>query len=499
MSGFQWSAASATLVGAGIGALSGFLTAVSLTWWTERKKREQFLVGISRDIERCQGIALITAELPELLNPISFPFIRDVANGSYVHLFTPEERGALLNIHYLLENFLRYQEPEMQIVLDWIRDPQNGQTHRDRYEALQNAAIASLETALRDYARHAYRLLKKQGHYRAKMRSSGEVPLQGDGLDMEPISPIFRSFNEQLAHRIVETDIGLTGYEAFWIASTSALVIRVAHDVLTIPNITKEFLETATPDAVEQVFHSIQAWDRQGRGVKTVEEYSANLLDPAPSMDRTGDPKVRFVVNILAWLFQRPWIIRMAGLLWNQPWLVLGGTYILWRIRDHLPLISRAYVLSGVGGALLVASVGVPLLKVLQPAEAMQAFFELPILRAAVLQAHGVPMDYVHHPEVVRASEEAIRNNSGIVHESLMKALSHTRWSIVTGLAAFLTLPWDFARDAFVQWVCLFVPIAFAAKAVEEQWCMLVVKTVAEFFGTMLQNRRAGGVDSHES
>lgn len=481
------STSDATLVGAGIGAIGGFLTVLGSTWLNDRRKRERFLVGLTRDVERCHNLSLTTDRLPELLNPITFPFIRDMANGSYVHLFSAEERGTLMNIHYLIENFLRYQDPEIQIFLDWIRDPENSQT-LDRWEMLQNTAIASLESSLHTYAENAHRLLNKHRHLRDKPPRWWKMSPQLDSsnnqgrIPMTPVSLSFPSFNKQLADRLAHSGFTLNAYGPLWLASENVLVIKgTADEVLRIDEMTKEVLEAATSDAVEHVFQCILKWDCEGRGRQT-EGDPADVPDQEESATTVASSAFMLAAHMLGWLFRKTWIIKVVGRLWNQPWLVVGGTYLLWRLRDQLPLISNAYVLSGVAGALLVASVGVPLLKTLQPTETMQSFFGLPIMRAGVLIANDLSLDYVNHPEVIRVSEAAIRQNSVIAGESAEKTLSHSRWSIVAGLAAFMILPWISSGEAFVRWMCLFVPIGFAVKAIEEQWCMLLVKVMIEFF-----------------
>lgn len=65
------------------GALMGFFASRFGEWLNERKRRRQFFQGLGQDIRRCQTIDLTIGENQfELLNPIAFPFIAQVAQAN---------------------------------------------------------------------------------------------------------------------------------------------------------------------------------------------------------------------------------------------------------------------------------------------------------------------------------------------------------------------------------------------------------------------------------
>ena len=287
--------AGATLVagfgGAIVGALIGFATVRVSAWLDERKRQKQFLIGLTRDIERCQTIHLNTTlngersqttgpnstlDSLQLLNPISFPFIRQIAQGQYMYLLDPAEITALLKIFYLIENFLRYQEPELQMLLDEIRNPGDKQK-ADQLDALRNRAIAPLEAALQSEAKNAYALLtahrhsrhKVQGIYRQTQETDGNT---SDNRELLLFHVRFRDFHQRLAEKITKNSLSVPDdYCPLWDPLKEDVIFEWdAEHTLTIHNVAADLLEQVREDDVEKMYGIISSWHQSHDGTRTV-------------------------------------------------------------------------------------------------------------------------------------------------------------------------------------------------------------------------------------
>ncbi len=264
----------AGLGGAIVGAVIGFIASRVSALLDDRKQRHQFLNGLMRDVERCQTIDLsMTSDSLQLLNPISFPFIRQIAQGQYMHLLDSTEVTALLKIFYLIENFLRYQEPEMQILLDWIRNPDDDR-RAVQLEALRNHAIAPLEAALRDEAHRAYELLKCHRHIRLTVKGNhnecSHNELDIDQRELVLVTSQFKVFHDCLTEKMKTSRFPAPGYTPWWNSDNKTLIFEF-HEKLTITNVPEDLLQQPAEGDVEKIYQTMLRWAQSGGGVQTAD------------------------------------------------------------------------------------------------------------------------------------------------------------------------------------------------------------------------------------
>ncbi|SMC02103.1 hypothetical protein SAMN00768000_0316 [Sulfobacillus thermosulfidooxidans DSM 9293] len=270
---YQLSVTVATLIaglgGSFLGGLIGFGASRSSAWLDDQKRRKQFLIGLSQDVKRCQTIDLsISSDSLQLLNPISFPFIRQIAQGQYVHLFSPDELTALLKLFYLTENFLRFQEPEMQILLDSVRrckPPPTGQLKH-----LRSHAIAPLQSALRSEAANAYKILKEHGNL-CEIADKTR-PHRPDNQNFKiAVSIAFPNFHDQLRQKLQEGGFS-ESYTLEWNSDENALICQFnPQRTLIITNVPQSLLETPSEDNLDKISHKLLAWAQSQEQVHTVD------------------------------------------------------------------------------------------------------------------------------------------------------------------------------------------------------------------------------------
>lgn len=270
---YQLSATVATLIaglgGSFLGGVIGFGASRASAWLDDRKRRKQFLTGLSQDVKRCQTIDLsISSDSFQLLNPISFPFIRQIAQGQYVHIFSPEELTALLKIFYLTENFLRFQEPEMQILLDSVRRCKPPPTAQLEY--LRNQAIVPLQAALKSEADYAYKILKEHGNFSEIVDKT--YPHHPDNQNSKiVVAREFPNFHKQLLQKLQRGGFSQS-FTPYWDSDSNALIFQFnPQRTLTITNVSQSLLETPSEDNLDKISHKLLEWAQSQEQDQTVD------------------------------------------------------------------------------------------------------------------------------------------------------------------------------------------------------------------------------------
>lgn len=173
--------------------------------------------------------------------------------------------------------------------------------------------------------------------------------------------------------------------------------------------------------------------------------------------------------------------LRIVGSVLNWPWLVILFVGAVWRWHQLLPPLPHRYALEGIAGAVTIAGIGAPLLNMMRPEEAWEAFWDTRVMRRGIFRFYQWDERFLENPAVRKAMAEEIRANNATAQQVRFNVATNSRRALLLSIVAIVLLPWMPVRNHAVTWLTLGIPLGFAARSLTEQWLVTCVREVARY------------------
>lgn len=146
------------MIGTVSGVVLGFLLTLVVGWNQDHRRRDRYLRGLYRDLRRCESLDLCAGS-DQLMNRLIFPHIERCARGESNYEVCNVLDMRVLQVYYLLDNFRRYAEIEMGLVVEETRARVEGEGCESKVlemrKHIQDEALSTLEMSLSSYSRMA--------------------------------------------------------------------------------------------------------------------------------------------------------------------------------------------------------------------------------------------------------------------------------------------------------------------------------------------------------
>ncbi|SHJ72836.1 hypothetical protein [Alicyclobacillus tolerans] len=148
-----------------IASLSGAIVGFFMNFWMEKLRRcrehTKFLNGLYADVNRCLEVEL-TPYPNELLNRLVFPYLEGAIRDGKIYSLRGDVHKYILQLFYLIDNFHRYCEAEIGLVVDEARALVQTKTEVAQVRDIIRAeALSMLEKSFYTYATLAKQSLNK--------------------------------------------------------------------------------------------------------------------------------------------------------------------------------------------------------------------------------------------------------------------------------------------------------------------------------------------------